>query len=297
MKKLLLLFAFILVSTISLKAQEDKKTIAIAAFSGAYDESIIKSIEEVVTSSFAKTKRFTLVGRSQMNAINNERELQKTEAFIDSKYIAQTKSLGAQLLASGNVNSVTTSREAYTDKNGQTTMSYNSEVTLDLKVLDVETGQVVASDVIVSKANKGLLDMKGWGSLLTGSSPSNETEAFGVALKRLEEEIDDFVTKNFPATFGIVEIQEVSGSGEARTVLISGGSSFGIKKGMKLKVIELVEMEVGGKKINRKKQIGEVKVTKVEDENFSICDVIQGGIDINSKFNAKAKLQIITKQE
>ena len=55
-------------------------------------------------------------------------------------------------------------------------------------------------------------------------------------------------------------------------------------------------MEVGGKKIVRKKEIGELKVTKVEDENFSICEVRSGGIDINSKFKAQSKLQIITKQ-
>ena len=76
----------------------------------------------------------------------------------------------------------------------------------------------------------------------------------------------------------------------------SGGSAFGLKKGDKLSVAELVEMEVGGKKIIRKKEIGELKITKVEDENFSICEVKSGGIDINSKFKAQAKLQIITKQ-
>ena len=281
---------------IKINAQDEKKVIGIAPFTGAYDTPILNSIEEVVSSSFGKTKRFNLVGRSQMNAIKNEKELQKTEDFIDSKYIAQTKSLGAQLLISGNVTSVNATQETHTDSQGRTSYSYNSTITLDLKVLDVETGQVIASDVVSSKADKGLLDLKSWGNALTGSTPSSGQEAYSVALKRLEKEIDNFVSKNFPVSFLIAEIQEQGGDGSAKTILISGGSAFGLKKGDKLSVAELVEMEVGGKKIIRKKEIGELKITKVEDENFSICEVKSGGIDINSKFKAQAKLQITTKQ-
>ena len=296
MKKIITLSVLLFLALIKINAQDEKKVIGIAPFTGAYDTPILNSIEEVVSSSFGKTKRFNLVGRSQMNAIKNEKELQKTEDFIDSKYIAQTKSLGAQLLISGNVTSVNATQETHTDSQGRTSYSYNSTITLDLKVLDVETGQVIASDVVSSKADKGLLDLKSWGNALTGSTPSSGQEAYSVALKRLEKEIDNFVSKNFPVSFLIAEIQEQGGDGSAKTILISGGSAFGLKKGDKLSVAELVEMEVGGKKIIRKKEIGELKITKVEDENFSICEVKSGGIDINSKFKAQAKLQITTKQ-
>ena len=296
MKKIITLSVLLFLALIKINAQDEKKVIGIAPFTGAYDTPILNSIEEVVSSSFGKTKRFNLVGRSQMNAIKNEKEVQKTEDFIDSKYIAQTKSLGAQLLISGNVTSVNATQETHTDSQGRTSYSYNSTITLDLKVLDVETGQVIASDVVSSKADKGLLDLKSWGNALTGSTPSSGQEAYSVALKRLEKEIDNFVSKNFPVSFLIAEIQEQGGDGSAKTILISGGSAFGLKKGDKLSVAELVEMEVGGKKIIRKKEIGELKITKVEDENFSICEVKSGGIDINSKFKAQAKLQITTKQ-
>ena len=296
MKKFITFLLLLLLTINKINAQEEKKVIGIAPFTGAYNESILNSIEEVVSSSFGKTKRFNLVGRSQMNAIKKEKELQKTEDFIDSNYIAQTKSLGAQLLISGNVTSVTATEEAHTDSKGRTFYSYNSTITFDLKVLDVETGQVIASDIITSKADKGLLDLKGLGSTLLGSAPSNGQEAYSVALKRLEKEIDNFVSKNFPVSFLIAEIQEQGGDGSAKTILISGGSSYGLKKGDKLTVVELVEMEVGGKKITRKKEIGELKITKVEDENFSICEVKVGGIEINSKYKAQGKLQITTKQ-
>ena len=48
--------------------------------------------------------------------------------------------------------------------------------------------------------------------------------------------------------------------------------------------------------MNRKKNIGELKIEKIEDENFSICSVKNGGLDINSKFVAKGKLKVITQE-
>ena len=47
--------------------------------------------------------------------------------------------------------------------------------------------------------------------------------------------------------------------------------------------------------MERKKEIGEIKISKVEDENFSICSVSSGGIEINARFDAKSKLLVITK--
>ena len=293
MKKIAQFLLFTLLC-IGVKAQEDKKVIGIASFTGNYQQEVLNSVEEVVTSSFAKTKRFTIVGRSQMKAISSERELQKTEDFIDSKYIAQTKSLGAQYLVSGNISSITTSTDRYTDSRGSTSYEYNSVITVDLKILDVETGQVVASDVVTSKANKGLLDMKSFGKNLIGAGPSNESEAYAVALKGFEKEIDKFVSKNFPISFIIVEVQQSSGN-TAKTILISGGSLYGVEKGDKMAILEVIEVEVGGKKMDRKKEIGEIKISKVEADNFSSADVKSGGSEIFSKFNGKSKLIVMTK--
>jgi hypothetical protein len=130
---------------------------------------------------------------------------------------------------------------------------------------------------------------------MIGISPSTPEAAISKAIKSIEDKVDDFVNKNFPATFPIVEIQEKDSKGNATKIMIAGGSAFNLKKGDKLKVVEVSIIEVNGKKLERKKELGELKITKVEDENFSTCSVSSGGIDINSKFEAKAKLLVITK--
>ena len=45
------------------------------------------------------------------------------------------------------------------------------------------------------------------------------------------------------------------------------------------------------KKIPRKKEIGQIVVEKVEDENFSICNVTVGGAIIATKSEAGANLK------
>ena len=50
-------------------------------------------------------------------------------------------------------------------------------------------------------------------------------------------------------------------------------------------------MEVDGKKLARKKTLGTIVVEKIEDENFSICTVKEGGADIAKKVAAGAKVK------
>lgn len=252
---------------------------------GTYQETV--AITDALTAAFVKTQRFILVDRSKMEALKKEKQLQKTEDFMDGKTIEQSKSLGAQYLISSTLNSY--------ENDGRV-----CKFALNLSVIDVASGQILSSDMIESKGGgRGgqIAGALGGAALGTGnlSGSGNTSDALKKALQGVEPEIDKFVSKNFPITFSIAEIQEKDSKGNATKILIAGGSAFGLKKGDKLKVVELSEMDVNGKKMTRKKEIGELQITKVEDENFSLCSVNTGGIDINSKFEAKAKLQVITK--
>lgn len=286
MKKTILLILAMFFGATSFAIAQEKVCVGIMKFTHSIENSNDKiaasMAAETVTAAFVKTKRFTIVDRAKMEALNEEKELQKTEAFIDGKVIETSKGLGAQYLISGNVNSA-----AITENITPEGVRYYSCIaTIVLKVIDVSTSQVVASETI----------SKGSGAALFSMPSDNPQDALNKAIKGMEAGIDKFVKLNFPVIFAIAEIQEVSKKGEAKTILIAGGAAFGLKKGDKLKVVELSELEVNGKKLERKKEIGELKIKQVEDDNFSICTVSSGGTDINNKFVAKAKLQIITKE-
>ena len=245
----------------------------------------VVSIQEAVTNAFVKTKRFDIVDRSKMDELKKEKELQKTEDFIDGKVIAQGGNLGAQFLISGHVVSAIATEE----RGDSGSMGFKAKLSIVLKVIDVSTGQVTKSETIQPKGGSLL-------GQLSGTAPKTAQGAISKAIQDIESKVDEFVSINFPVSFDIVEINEVDGGGNAKKILSAGGSDFGLKKGEKLIVVEIMEIEVSGKKMNRKKNIGELKIEKVEDENFSICSVKNGGVEINSKFVAKAKLKVITQE-
>jgi hypothetical protein len=291
MKKIILSIALFAGINFVATAQ-DKTGVGIMPFTyvqGGADYQDVNSIQETVINAFVKTKRFNIVDRSKMDALKNEKDLQKSEDFIDGTVIQQGVSLGANYLISGHVISAKAERmETAPSSTGNVTVTYKAKLSIQLKVIDVATGQVITSESIEPKGGSALGGMM-------GLAPSSPQAAISKAIKGIEDKIDDFVNKNFPATFPIVEIQEKDSKGNAEKVMIAGGSAFNLKKGDRLKVVEVLIVEVGGKKLERKKEIGELKITKVEDENFSICSVSSGGIEINSKFEAKAKLLVITK--
>jgi curli biogenesis system outer membrane secretion channel CsgG len=286
----IILFLF---SFSTLFSQSEKTPVGILPFtsnSNSINYEYVNSIQEEVTTSFVSTKRFNIVDRSKMDALKKEKELQKSEDFIDGTVVQQGKNLGAEFLISGHVNSASAEEFTFTDTNGKLQSGgYKAKVSISLKIIDVATGQVTISETIEPKGGSVFAQM-------TIGGESTADAAINKAIINIHDKVDEFVVKNFPVTFLIAEIQEKDSKGNATTILVAGGNGFGLQKGDQLQVVEIIEMDVNGKKIIRKKEIGALKISKVEDENFSICSVKSGGLDINSKFESKAKLQVITKK-
>lgn len=290
MKKVIIVIVFLVSLSFWAKAQE-KTTIGIFPFTYAAgsvgNPQDVYSIQEAVINGFVKTRRFTIVDRTKQQAAKGEKEANKTEDYIDSKKLAeQGKSLGAQFIVVGHVISaaIEESRSTY---EGKESVSYEAKISTNLQIIDVETQEISDAEMIKSSSDKRVLDI-----FLTSRTPE---AALATAIKTIDKAIDKFVADRFPIEFHISEIQEKDGKGNATQILIAGGSAFGVKKGDYFSVVEMVDANMGGKMVKRKKEIGKIKVTKVEDENFSICDVKEGGIEINAKFAAKAALKVITK--
>ena len=243
------------------KSQADENTVA---------------IQDAVTNAFLKSKRFDLVEREKMSQLKSEKELQKSEDFIDGSVVEQTKTLGAQYVVMGNISEsdvVSKTTNVYMVGNVTT---LTAKIAFSIKIVDVATAQIIASSNF-SKTAKG-------------------KNAFSDALELLNPEIEGFIKENFKVTVSIAEIEEKNKKGEAYKILIAAGSSTGVNKNDEFKVFENTEMVVDGKTLTRKKNIGKIIVDTVEDENFSKCTVKEGGKDIADKFAAgKLKCEFITK--
>jgi hypothetical protein len=291
MKKIIIVAFLILGINNCLNAQSGKINVAIIPFTyseGAASANNAQAVFERFSESITKTKRFIIVDRASSNAISAEKNLQKTEAFMNSTQLQQDALKSAKYIISGHLSYANATQSVYTDpKTGAQSISYEAKLSLTIKVLDIESGEVIKTETFQPEAG-GLLDFNVFADKSTAQA------AITSAIDKIQKKVDKFIGKEFPEAFSIVEIQEKDGKGSAKTILISGGSGSGLKKGDKMKVVETSKILVNGKELSRKKQIGELKITKIDDENFSVCEVKTGGVDISSKTEAMINLEIIT---
>ncbi len=296
----LLLLFFCLFCVVPGSAQEKITVGIIPAKDRQYSFSSTEETEitNSVTNAFVKSKRFTIVDRAHMDALNNEKYLQKSEDYINGTTVQQGKSLGAQYL-------ISIASSDYVNDGAV------CKFKLQLTVIDVTTGQVAGSESIDVKGGGHGRKIAGavggavvghfvgigagFGALAGGAASSGSREkALQKALHEIAAEIDDFVSVHFPLYFSIVEIEEKDEAGTAKKILISGGNNFGLKKGDRLKVVEISEVDVDGKKISRKKDVCTLRVAKVEDGNFSSCTVTTQQNTIAALLSDKKKLKVTT---
>ncbi|HKR05134.1 MAG TPA: hypothetical protein VJY62_10925 [Bacteroidia bacterium] len=304
-KLLLLLFTL----TGSAFAQ-DKQTIAIAPFSyvkNSITDGDLKRVEARVEKVINEMKRFDVVNRQDMIALDSERVAMKGEDFIDGRYIEQGKKLGAQLMVFGRINSTSDKPQGKDNAN-----NYIATINLTIKIVDVTTTAEIGNTSVEASSGKNASKATGATKAgarifdrVTGSNTGdaanstadimarNSDQAMSKAIENIEDELRPFLIETFPAMFPIAQVLDKKDN-KVKTVLIAGGKNAGIKNKDKMKVVELVDMDVEGKKFIRKATVAELQVTKVEDENFSQCNVLSGGTDLFSRMESKAKLKAIT---
>jgi curli biogenesis system outer membrane secretion channel CsgG len=285
----------------SLSAQDNDSKISVAIMPFTYasvnDSRYVFSIRETVENAFMRTRRFNIVERARRKDIQAEKDLQKHEDFLDSKVmVAQGKSLGARYIVTGHVVAIGY-KESYSTTNGTSRLEgYTGKINLLLKVIDIESGQIIASETIDENNINSSAGF--WGNLannLTKANVSSTPETAMVdVIKGLDKCLTNFIAKSFPVVFHIIEIQDKKSDGSAKTLLLAGGSGYGLNKGDRLRVVERKEVTIDGRTVTRNIEVGELKVSKVEDANFSICNVVSGGDAITQKF-AGNTLVVITK--
>jgi curli biogenesis system outer membrane secretion channel CsgG len=298
MKKILLSISILFVS-LSLLAQTEKITLGITYFTyPSYKEkNYVEQVNELVANEFVKVGRFTIVDRTKLQTIKAEKELQKTEDFIDSKVIEQGRTLGAKYIVTGQLINVATS-SAYSVEYKK--YIYNASVLVSIKLIDVETSQVLQAETFgrgqsSAPVEGGFFKQLMAGSCDVGGSGNSTDEALRSAMSNLACGIKNWVKRVFPVMVPVVEIQEANKKKGAKKILIAGGTGIGLTVKKELTIVEFIKVNVDGKELTRKKEIGKVEVIKVEDENFSICVVSEGGIEIQDRIDKGITLKAILK--
>lgn len=254
-------------------------------------------IEGIISEAFTTKKRFTVVDRTQLDKIANERNLQKQEDFIDGQIVEQGKSLGAQYLIQGNISqltpvSVTLTKTGYkTGTDGKlysykyNVPAYNVTFGGNMQVIDVATGQV--------KTTKSLTFVKQW-------EVNNQEIAVNKTLDQLQFYVAAFTNDVFPVYMKVIKIESTNKKGIATKILIKGGSDTDLRKGQAsitnwmpgksiLQVYENEALNIEGKSYMRQLPIGEIVVEEVQGD-FTVCKVKEGGEEITKRLNESKTL-------
>lgn len=285
MKKVL--FAIVFLTLQHIIIGQDRITIGLLPFS--YNSQLnyndVYTVQEVVLNSFVQTGKFNIVDRNNWQGLQAEKELQSTQDFINNKAIQKGMSLGAKYLIAGHFSSITATPMYLIDY--ITNYQYNYtliKLSLQLKIVNVETTQIVASEMI---------DVYG-GDPYQESTPEL---AYGRAIANIQPNIQTFIRKNFgKSMFLIVNADKIDKKGKLINVLINGGMGDGLRIGHRLSVIELVTVNVDGRNIQRSKKIGELKITLIEDENFSIGEITKGDDEIKQNLLYEIKTFAVLKE-
>ncbi len=213
----------------------------------------VRTMEGYVVEAFVSDQRFTVVERQRLNIVEGERELQKSEDFIDGYVVQEGKNIGADYLVLGDFDPI--------------------NMVLSLSLFSV------ADQKTVDKKNVNLEPV-----LKENKSPRT------LILPATQE----MLFRQFPPK--ILVIKELDGSSKkVKLALVSGGSKYGLKKEQILEVKIKVSEEVDGEKLERLETIAQLVIIDIENENFSKCEVIEGGDKLKTHITSGGKLYCFPK--
>ncbi|MVM32723.1 hypothetical protein GO755_21965 [Spirosoma sp. HMF4905] len=283
----LLVLAFYPVSVILAQDNpEDRLAVAVLPFTSSkiVKAEDVETIYGQVTEAFVNTRRFTVIERKNHAAVFAELEQQKQEIYMNSTNLAkQGMQLGANYLVLGDVGAG----------------GSNSAVAITLKLVDVETSEIVASKNI-SSDNSGTKKLLSTGldvfSITSASkkgyynntdvavNSAGKTMVNNLSINTLDigKRVKDFIVEYFPLNSKIISIEQQKGD-EAEKVLVAVGEGMSLRKGQTLYVYEQTMLEAGGRKLRRKTELGKIRIESIEGA-VSVCKVSDGGTAILKKY-------------
>jgi hypothetical protein len=268
MKRLVFVIICLLNSYWGSSQTDSRFVVGVAEFTSEVDSKYSGAVAEKVVQVVTNTKRFNVVDRTSYDKVKQELELQKTEAFLDSKNtVKQDAALAAEYMIIGHIIKMS----VYAMKNPDGSVNgYKASVAFTLKVNEVETSKTTEAESFQTEVSP---------LMLSPESAVNE------ALRSIEPNLTAYFNKTFPLITKISKILTTE-KDKAESVLIAGGKDFGFKEGDKL-IVEKIEI-IEGKQYPS--QIGEIKITKIAGNDFSECTVSSGGKEILARFNTAEKM-------
>ena len=245
MKPRLLISAIMAAGMLVAFPQSDSRpVVGVAQFTCQDDSPYTGLVTEKVVEMLTNTRRFRVVDRTSHDKIREELELQKSEAFIDSKnLVEQDVAVAAEKMVTGHIVKI----PVYAIKNSDgSRRGFKASVGFEMKVVDVATGLSSEATSFQGKASQECL------------SPE---AAVTMAMSDVQDEIAEWFRVTFPVSGKVMRVID------DKTLLVGVGSSHGVKPGDVMTVASVETID--GMSYHR--ELGELRITKNAGPNFSEC--------------------------
>jgi curli biogenesis system outer membrane secretion channel CsgG len=242
-------------------------------------------VSDEIYNQFIQSGQVRVVEREFFNDLKNEKFLTSEVDFVDGVTYSKTKSVGAKQLLVGKVSSFKL------DEDQTMRGNYKCTVSVGVRLVDVETGQVVHSYTLENKKSIFAGDIMN-SDLLKAVLKSTKGEAVKEAVGSLKKSIQEFANTYFPAEFQLKRISLINEkNNKAEQVEIRVGNNKGAKAKQRYYIKEKM---IDEGEVNYS-TVGEIEIIEVNGANLSTAKIIKGGDIIKSKTDAGIKLVALLK--
>lgn len=243
------------------------------SYSSIFSTDEVEIVRNNVIMSLQNTKRIEIVDLAAQNAVVRESERRKAEAAMnDNREMKDITLLNANYILRGNLNAIEQETKTLQNLKGESYTLYITTVSYTLSLLDPATGATVYSNNYEAKSqNKSNFDRQG-------------------AINATSREMKRFIEECFPVKGKILAMAD-GNEKKAKTVYIDLGTDFGIEKGQKFIVYEVID--IAGER--SEKEFGTLTVQEVMSGSRSVAKVNDGGNEIVKLLKENKEITIMSR--
>lgn|GEM_PF-3806401 len=245
------------------KSKESVGILRFQAASGIPDD-IRVQVEQHVNEQFVAERRFDILERTKLDALEAERFLQEA---MDPAQQQKLNELGARWIVVGDVSQANVSQRIM-----DSGVVYEAVLTYGLKILDVKTGRVAYAEQFSNSSGNVFQALT-----TVFQDKSSPAAALRSGLLSTDKKLAAFLDKAFPVLAKVISIERQGRRGQAEEILIAKGPADGITPKTKLIAFQRTKLDVGGEMLTRERELGELVVLRSEGDHISICKVTKGG--------------------
>ncbi len=226
---------------------------------------------DILVTELGKTDRFVIVERDKLEKLLAEQKLGLTGVVEPATAAQMGKVLGAAAIVTGAVSQFGVSQKG-TDMLISESKKQIAQATVDVRVVDVETSQVLYAESGEGVAESSSGTFLGLGTR-TSYNEALEGDALRAAIRKFAGNLTTRLTR-IPWTCRVAEV-------EGRTLYLDAGLRSGLNVGQVLDVVKLggeIKSPTTGIVIGRREtRLGTAKVVEHFGEDGAKAEIVEGG--------------------